>query len=333
MDQMHPGNSTFNKTPAALVWCGWLGCALFFHFGPLAVREAVEAFLIQSAGGMLVVVDEFTGSWSRSTREQHDDRERLEQLEAENRRLVLQVAELDQKLHRLSLSGEETPFSDGSSSAESDDETPLLHTRSITARVLGRLGTRSRSAEQSSAKRSAASGELRFLVRLGERAGVVGEELVLGNEGVLIDRGDSSELQRDQLVWADRGLFGRTVAVGRWTSAVQPVTHPEFRIGVRIVRRSPRGPVFGSRGILSGTGDGCRLLEVPATEPVVEGDFVYTDAALTPGAEAVYCGRVVRAEVGPNDGQWTIDVAPLHRPEDIPRELHVLRAELNLGGR
>lgn len=308
------------KAPAAAVWCGWLCCALLLQFGPPGARNGVESFLTQSAGTVLALVDQVIGSRGVPPPPDGHDRSQLERLAAENRRLSLQVAQLQEQLHRLSTSGDLSPFSETSPATESAaGNRSLLETQSLVARVLGRQS-------------SPVSGDLRLLVRLGEKAGLVGDELVLGHAGVLIDRGARAALQRDQLVWADRGLFGRTVAVGRWTTTVQPVTHPEFRIGVRIVRRSPRGTVFGSRGILAGTGEGCRLLEVPATEPVVEGDFVYTDAALTPGAEAIYCGRVTQATVGPNDGQWTIEVAPLHHPVDIPRELHVLRAQLRLSG-
>ena len=128
---------------------------------------------------------------------------------------------------------------------------------------------------------------------------------------------------------AGKALLGRTENVGRWTSRVQPVTDTAFRIGVRLVRPSPLGPVQGARGILSGQGNGCTLNDVPATEAVAVGDLVYTDSLVSPAGEPIYCGRVTAATVEPTASHWTIEVTPLHSPEKVPARVEVLRAEWN----
>ena len=67
---------------------------------------------------------------------------------------------------------------------------------------------------------------------------------------------------------------------------------------------------------------------ISATQPVAVGDFVYTEASLSPHSQPLYCGRIVRAEVAPTASQWTIDIAPLYAPAEVPVELQVMRTEL-----
>jgi cell shape-determining protein MreC len=186
----------------------------------------------------------------------------------------------------------------------------------VAARVIGHLGDPLR-------------GSSELLLSLGKQQGLVGRELVLGDSGLLIDQGADSGLNPDQLAVFGRGLLGRTTRVARWTSLVQPLTDENFRIGVRIIRRSPLGAVDGPRGILAGTGTGCRLDEVPATEAVAVGDEVYLDELVSAGTGPIYCGRIVRVDVAPTASHWSIDVAPFSRLDEMPAELQVLRMKLH----
>ncbi len=193
----------------------------------------------------------------------------------------------------------------------------LRKTSALKANVIGR-------------QREGVARNRRLLIALGERHGLVGDELILDGEGVLIDQGADADLMTDQLVSLGRSLFGRTVEVGRWTSLVQPITHPDFRTAVRLVRVSEFGTVTGAEGILKGTGAGCEMIEVVGTEPVAVGDLVYTDPLVSPTSVPVYCGRVTQASIAPNDAHWTILVSPAHSVDSIPTELSVLQVELNL---
>src|SRR5690606_16885117 len=97
----------------------------------------------------------------------------------------------------------------------------------------------------------------------------------------------------------------------------------------RIVRLTAQGPVEGPQGILKGTGGGCRLDEIPATEAVASGDLVYTAVLASPSGQSFYCGKVTQADADPAASHWTIEIAPACAPQDLPRHVTVLRTELN----
>jgi len=104
---------------------------------------------------------------------------------------------------------------------------------------------------------------------------------------------------------------GRISRVGRWTSTLQPLTDTRFRGLARLARPGDDRPVFSTRGMLEGTGDGfCRLTLVPATAAVAIGDVVYTDGRDQPDAWPMVYGTVVRAELPEDAPHWDIRIRP-----------------------
>ncbi|WP_437227923.1 rod shape-determining protein MreC [Planctomicrobium sp. SH661] len=293
-----------------LVWTGWLLVTLFLQAGPekvqMQIQSGLQALAALGLESVHVVMKLGGTPDSRETRTGDASADR-ETLAAQNRMLAKLVADLQSENDQLRQAAPLT---------KTEDAVPLVDFHAIPTRILGQRGDQF-------------SDSLQLLISLGSAQGIHSGELVLSGKGLVIDQGKKQGITPDQLVTAGRGLFGRTVRVGKETSLVQPVTDPAFRMGVRIVRRSAFGAVQGPQGILVGTGTGCRLTEVTATEAVAVGDEVYTDRLVSPGSEPVYCGRITRAEVQSGENHWSLEVAPLQAPGNFPRELFILRAELN----
>lgn len=230
---------------------------------------------------------------------------RIAALEAANRKLELHAAALEQRIAELKQRT--------AAPLDAVAAPPLLvHTPQV-ARVLGNVG-------------EASSGERRLILNVGRQSSLQGDELVLGGALPQIDLGEDTGLRPDDLVLSGQMLWGRIAETGRWTSTVQKITDPEFRLAVRLVRSSSRGPVFGARGILRGNGSACILEQLPATEPVTVGDHIYTDAEIA-APVPLYCGTVLSAELQESDSFWTITVLPAART--VPDELTVLKPQLN----
>lgn len=293
-----------------LVWAGWLLVSLFLNAGPETVRGRLTQWMHSAPATALNLTHQFRhGSENQNAPLNSSASERLERLQAENQTLSLLVAQLREENRQLQQST-------SLAATNEDGAGPLVNFDLLPARILGQQG-------------EAVSDGVELLVSLGRNQGIIPGKLALSGNGLLIDQGEQQHLRPDQLLTAGRALFGRVVKVGTQTSLVQPMTHADFRMAIRIVRRSSLGPIQGPRGILVGTGTGCRLEEVIATEAVAVGDEVFTDHLATPGAEPIYCGRVTHAEAPEGSHHWTINVAPVHLPSSFPSRVTVLRGKLN----
>jgi len=284
--------------------------SLFLQAGPESIRDHLQAGLQATSASTLIAIHRLLhrdSSMNSTAKRPSEQPVELEQLRRENRELARHVAELRSENELLLRS---TPL------MRTLTPEPLIQLDAVSARVIGLHG-------------EALSESLQLLISIEKDQGIAAGELVLSGTGLLIDQGKSLGLKPDQLVTAGRSLFGRTLRVGERTALVQPITDPEFRVAVRLVRRSALGAVQGPQGILVGTGNGCRLDEVMATEAVAAGDEVFTDRLASPGSEPIYCGRVTSAEADAGDHHWTIQVAPLQTLAKLPARLDVLRTELN----
>lgn len=298
-----------------LIWCGWVLFALFLNFGPPSLFERIESLVLNSSGLSLKLVDSAqrwgqgsTGSNSSTELKTLSDDSAFISLKKQNRDLGALLATLQAENQQLKSIPD---------LAFDSTTTPLQIITGVQANVIGRQATEE-------------TNQNRLLISLGERHGLAGDELILEGEGLLIDQGDLANLTPDQLVTFGRSLYGRTVQVGRWTSLVQPITDPEFRTAVQLVRKSDFGLVTGASGILKGTGSGCEIIEVAGTEAVAVGDLIYTDTSVSPTATPIYCGRVIEATISPNAAQWTIIVSPATPQKSLPSELTVMKTELTI---
>lgn len=175
------------------------------------------------------------------------------------------------------------------------------------------------------------------LLDAGTAQGLVESSLVLDDPRPLIDQGEAAGLAPGQSVFAGRCIVGRVARVGRRVSTVLPIGDPEFRGLARIIRGEGEEAVFGVEGLLEGSTDGlCRLRHIPATEPVSEGDRVYTAGSDATGPVPMFYGTVVSADLPTAATHWNVVLRPavewsrvktvavlrkrLHRDEVVRRE-------------
>ncbi|WP_437190862.1 rod shape-determining protein MreC [Planctomicrobium sp. SH527] len=292
------------RTAALIVWAGWLLVAIFLRVGPASALSSTQNTLQAGVGAVLTLLP---SDWFETTLP--DQSQQIEQLQAENRELIRLAAELKAERDQLQLH-QQLPV---------NSDQALLNSTLTTARILGRKG-------------DPASTNLELLISLGKRSGLNEADLVLTGEGLLIDAGRNQQLKPDQIITAGRTLLGRTRRVGEQTAIVQPLIDADFRIAVRVIRRSPLGPVQGPAGVLAGTGTGCRINEVSATAAIAVGDDVYTDPTASPTGVPVYCGRISQAEAEPAANHWTIQMVPVNSLKELPAHVEVLISSINKRG-
>jgi len=120
---------------------------------------------------------------------------------------------------------------------------------------------------------------------------------------VTLDAGSRDGLAVDQTVVDGRGLVGRTVRVGPYTSVVVLVADPAFGVGVRLARS-------GQFGVLTGQGEGrmgFQLLGGDARASIDDGFVTTGSDTFVPG---VPVGRVTATDSDPNALTRTGSVAP-----------------------
>lgn len=185
-----------------------------------------------------------------------------------------------------------------------DSPLPLIAEELIPANWIGTIGS--------------ITGEPHPLVAVGSREGIAADELVLDDSAPHLDRGEQSGVESEALVLEGRSLVGRIGQVGRWTSTIQPITDPAFRLSVQLLRGDGQQSLLGARGVLSGQGDGtCRITYVDSTQPVVVGDLVVTSADDPSVPAMLLCGRVIEARLQEGSLEWLIVVEPAVATDDL----------------
>lgn len=215
----------------------------------------------------------------------------LREAEQQCRQLLIENAQLRNRLRRLKLS-------DG----HSERHARLAGFDLVAAQILSRSGM--------------PSGLQQAMIDAGRVHGLTRSELILDAEGVLLDLGDHSGIEAGQPVLDGSVVLGRVVRAGRWVSQLLPVTDPSFSARVRLLRPSggPRQAVVD--GMLEGTGDGCRIVGVSSTASVAVGDEVFSSDINGIAGPRLYYGKVTAARFE-SAGEWAIDVAVAGRLEDV----------------
>ncbi len=298
---------TLSRSRAWLVWGGWLLVALGLHFGPSAGLKGVTDLLQSAIGASLAVVP--VASAEVASDADPVGAKQYRQLEVENQLLRQQLREL-QTLQATA---------DAHQRLAIPPDERLLEVTLLATRILGRKG-------------DPLSTNLQLLVDLGRDEGLHEQDLVLTGSGLLVEGGAQQQIRADQVVTAKQSLFGRVTRVGARTSLVQPMTDEAFRMAVRVYRKSAFGAVEGPVGVLVGTGQGCRLEEVPATEAVTVGDDIYTDPVASPVGTPVFCGRVIQADLQPSANHWSLEVLPASSASSIPDRVEILKSSLTSAG-
>ena len=166
------------------------------------------------------------------------------------------------------------------------------------------------------------------VIRAGTVDHVAVSDLVLLPSVPLLDQGQSHGVSADDLVLAGRSVIGRIARTSRWTSTIQLITDPEFRGQAQIVRLQEGEAILGAEGILAGAkGSSCRLLHIGTTDPVAEGDLVFTSLHGVPLSPPLFYGTITKAEMKPGESDWSIEVTPA-RQGLPPSEVLVLELSL-----
>ncbi len=159
------------------------------------------------------------------------------------------------------------------------------------------------------------------VLRAGNASSVEVNDLVLAPGEAILDQGQSRGLSPDDLVLAGRSVIGRIARTSRWTSTIQPITAPAFRGQAQIVRLQDGETILGAEGIIAGSTEGtCRLLHIGTTEPVAEGDLVFTSLRGVPLSPPLFYGTITKAELKTGEPDWSIEVTPQRRgppPSDV----------------
>jgi cell shape-determining protein MreC len=154
------------------------------------------------------------------------------------------------------------------------------------------------------------------LLSSGRSQGLAESDVVLDESRPRLDQGSEAGIEPELDVLIGRCVVGRIASVGRWASALEPITDPRYRGLAQIIRPSDQGGSFGAEGILVGQGsEFLKLTDVPTTQSVRVGDEVYTSDRDRRFPIPLYYGRVVRVEEAGRN--WEIAVRPAVRVGEL----------------
>lgn len=212
---------------------------------------------------------------------------RVRQAESQSRQLALMVQHLQQQLAEARQHG--------NSNLATQPTNPLLSIHAVKARVMGR--------------EILAGVQARRLLDLGESDGLREDQWVVESAGPIVDVGLDHSLTSGLPVFAGRCIVGRIAAAGKQTSAIQLITAADFR--ERAVVAGSNGILTSSSpsGLLEGTGHGCRLTQVAATDDIQVGDVVYSVPTF-PVQTPMLFGVVTSCERQPGALHWNIEIEP-----------------------
>ena len=126
-------------------------------------------------------------------------------------------------------------------------------------------------------------------------AQVIGRDPSNWSNSLIIDKGANFGLKRNKAVLSTKGLVGRVVEVGRYSSKVLLISDPNSKVGV-VILKNRQG------GILVGRPDGkCKMIYISLDSDVRSGDKVITGGFGTVFPKDVVVGDVVK--VGKEPGR------------------------------
>lgn len=153
-------------------------------------------------------------------------------------------------------------------------------------------------------------------------AQIIGIDPDPSRQEVVVNKGTNEKAYVGQAVLDAKGLIGQVVEVGSSFARVLLITDSSHALSVQINRN-------GVRAILAGTGqvDKLRLLYVPTTADVQEGDLLVStglDQRYPPGYPVA---KVVAVHVEPGDPYMTVEAMPTAEIDKISHVLMVAQEE------
>ncbi|MDD5428526.1 MAG: rod shape-determining protein MreC [Candidatus Omnitrophica bacterium] len=124
-------------------------------------------------------------------------------------------------------------------------------------------------------------------------AQVIGRDPSNWSNSIIIDKGLTGGVKQGRAVLSTKGLVGRVLEVGRYSSKILLITDPNSKVGV-MIQRNRHG------GILAGRPDGkCRMVYIALDSDVAVGDKVITAGFGAIFPKDILVGEVVRVDKEP----------------------------------
>ena len=124
-------------------------------------------------------------------------------------------------------------------------------------------------------------------------AQVIGRDPSNWSNSLIIDKGLDNGIRQNRAVLFTKGLVGRVLETGRYSSKILLITDPNSKVGV-MIQRNRQG------GILLGSPDGrCKMVYIALDSDVSPGDKVITAGFGTIFPKDVLVGEVIRVDKEP----------------------------------
>lgn len=101
-------------------------------------------------------------------------------------------------------------------------------------------------------------------------AQVIGRDPSNWSNSMIIDKGSANGIKQNMAVMSTRGIVGRIVEIGKYSSKVLLITDPNLKVGV-LIRRNRQGGVMIGR-----PGDRCKIIYIALDSDAKAGDKVIT---------------------------------------------------------
>lgn len=126
-------------------------------------------------------------------------------------------------------------------------------------------------------------------------AEAIGRDPSNWSNSIIIDKGASHGIKQNKAVLSTKGLVGRVLEVGRYSSRILLITDPNSKVGV-VIQRNRQG------GMLVGRPDGkCKMIYIALDSDAAKGDKVITAGLGTIYPRGILVGEIV--EVGKEPGR------------------------------
>lgn len=101
-------------------------------------------------------------------------------------------------------------------------------------------------------------------------AQVIGRDPSNWSNSLIIDKGSANGIKQNMAVMSTRGIVGRIVEIGKYSSKALLITDPNLKVGV-LIRRNRQGGVMIGR-----PGDRCKIIYIALDSDAKAGDKVIT---------------------------------------------------------
>lgn len=144
---------------------------------------------------------------------------------------------------------------------------------------------------------------------------IIGRDPTNWSNSIIIDRGSSGGVFQNKAVISTKGLVGRVIEAGKYSSKILLITDPNSKVGV-IIQRNREG------GILVGRPDGrCKMVYIAIDSDTAPGDRVITAGFGSVFPKDIIVGRVTK--VGKEPGRLS-KYAIVEPEQDMSRLEEVL---------